>query len=345
MVTKQSSIPIHTNSKEVIPPDGVELYPHMKCIIELSGEHPELPFAEVETFACIEERATQVAVVVCPEPDACSKLAMAHTVMEFLGRCDADEASITAMLQALSISTEQTFAARVRKMEDAPTTMSQLSLEKLIGSNIDGPVSLNAPETEFRAIIAGSICYFGRVILHIDRGSYQYRNPMRRPFFHPGVMMPITARTLVNLSQAEMGEIICDPFCGTGGVLLEAKLCGMKIIGSDMDPMMIDGCRKNLPDTDLFLADATALPLSDNSVDSVVTDLPYGHSVCIMAESMEQLYSDSLHEIRRIVKPGGRCVIVTHVDIQSLAEKEFTVVRKFYQRIHKSLTRQILILK
>ncbi|GAB7016027.1 methyltransferase domain-containing protein [Methanogenium cariaci] len=317
----------------------------MKCILELSGEHPELPFAEVETFACIEERATQVAVVECPDPDACGKLAMTHTVMEYLGRCDADEASIIAMLQALSLTTEQTFAARVRKMEDAPETLSQLALERLIGSNIDGPVSLDAPETEYRAIITGNTCYFGRVILHIDRGSYQYRNPMRRPFFHPGVMMPITARTLVNLSQAKMGDVICDPFCGTGGVLLEAKLCGMKIIGSDMDPMMIDGCRKNLPGTDLFLADATVLPLGDNSVDAVVTDLPYGHSVCIMASSMDQLYADSLHEIRRIVRPGGRCVIVTHVDVQPLAEKEFTVVRKFYQRIHKSLTRQILILK
>ncbi|WAI00968.1 methyltransferase domain-containing protein [Methanogenium organophilum] len=317
----------------------------MKCIFELSGEHPDLPFAEAETLACIEERATQVAVAECDDPDACERLAMTHTVMEYLGTCDADERSITAMLQDLSITTEQTFAARVRKMEDATTALSQLSLERLIGANINGPVSLDSPQQEYRAIIAGDKCYFGRVILHIDRGSYQYRNPMRRPFFHPGVMMPITARTLVNLARTKTDEIICDPFCGTGGVLLEAKLCGMKIIGSDMDQMMIDGCRKNLPDADLFRADATKLPLVDDSVDAVVTDLPYGHSVCIMAESMNQLYSDSLQEIRRILKPGGRCVIVTHVDIQSVAEENFTVVRKFYQRIHKSLTRQILILE
>lgn len=317
----------------------------MKCIFELSGEHPDLPFAEAETLACIEERATQVAVAECDDPDACERLAMTHTVMEYLGTCDADERSITAMLQDLSITTEQTFAARVRKMEDATTALSQLSLERLIGANINGPVSLDSPQQEYRAIIAGDKCYFGRVILHIDRGSYQYRNPMRRPFFHPGVMMPITARTLVNLARTKTDEIICDPFCGTGGVLLEAKLCGMKIIGSDMDQMMIDGCRKNLPDADLFRADATKLPLADDSVDAVVTDLPYGHSVCIMAESMNQLYSDSLQEIRRILKPGGRCVIVTHVDIQSVAEENFTVVRKFYQRIHKSLTRQILILE
>lgn len=316
----------------------------MKCIVELSGEHPELPFAELETYAVIEERSTQVAVAQCPNPDACEKLAMTHTVMEYLGTCDADVASITKMLQDLSITTEQTFAARVRKMEDATTEISQLSLERLIGSNIDGPVSLDAPEQEYRAILAGDTCYFGRVILTIDRGSYQYRNPMRRPFFHPGVMMPITARTLVNLAKAKKDDIICDPFCGTGGVLLEAKLCGMKILGSDMDQMMIDGCRKNLPDADLFRADATKLPLADNSVDAVVTDLPYGHSVCIMAESMNQLYSESLQEIRRILKPGGRCIIVTHVDIESVAEENFTVVKKFYQRIHKSLTRQILIL-
>ena len=111
-----------------------------------------------------------------------------------------------------------------------------------------------------------------------------------------------------------------------------------------MDGMMLSGCRENLPCAQLFQADATVLPLCDAVIDAVVTDLPYGQSVCIMAESMEHLYSRSLSEIRRILKPGGRAVVVTHVDIDDLAAEYFTILASYRQRVHKSLTRRILVL-
>ena len=57
---------------------------------------------------------------------------------------------------------------------------------------------------------------------------------------------------------------------------------------SDFDPEMILGSRQNTPGSDLMLADATQLPLSDHSVDAVVTDFPYGQSVCIKkADTMD----------------------------------------------------------
>ncbi|WP_243669811.1 hypothetical protein [Methanoculleus chikugoensis] len=37
-------------------------------------------------------------------------------------------------------------------------------------------------------------------------------------------------------------------FCGTGGILLEAREIGVRILGSDFDPpAMVDGYRQNLP--------------------------------------------------------------------------------------------------
>ena len=113
---------------------------------------------------------------------------------------------------------------------------SQGDFERLIGTMISGPVSLDNPEIEFRAILSEDRCYFGRVLFHLDRSSYDERNPGKRDFFHPGVMMPRMARTLVNLSCAQAGDVLLDPFCGTGGILIESSLLGVRTIGSDFDP-------------------------------------------------------------------------------------------------------------
>jgi tRNA (guanine10-N2)-dimethyltransferase len=94
-----------------------------------------------------------------------------------------------------------------------------------------------------------------------------------------------------------------------------------------------------------MLADATHLPCCDHTVDAVVTDFPYGQSVCIKkTDTMDNLYGDALEEIRRILKNKKRAVVVTHRDIAPIAAEYFTVLQQHDQRVHKSLTRRILVL-
>jgi tRNA (guanine10-N2)-dimethyltransferase len=317
----------------------------MRLLFELSGEHPELPFAELECIGSVQQRRAQVAVAECRDPGEAERLAFTHVVMEYLGECGPTIDAVKALLKECAIETEVPFRARAKKIHGCSLTVSQLELERLAGSLIHGPVSLKSPEEEYRLICSEDRVYFGRVLMRIDRGSFAYRNPLRRSFFHPGVMMPITARCLANLSLAQPGNLLYDPFCGTGGVLLEAELLGIRVIGSDMDPAMIAGCAQNLPETDLMRADAVSLPLRDGSVDAVVTDLPYGQSVCIRAESMNRLYEDSLAEIRRVLKPGRRGVVVTHQDVTAIAGRHFAITQLHLQRVHKSLTRRIMVLE
>jgi tRNA (guanine10-N2)-dimethyltransferase len=317
----------------------------MRLLFELSGEHPELPFAELECIGCVEERRAQVAVAECRDAGEAQRLAFTHVVLEYLGECDPTLAAVKDLLRECAIETEVPFRARAKKVHGCSLTVSQLDLERLAGSLIRGPVSLKSPEVEYRLICSEDRVYFGRVLMQIDRGGFAHRNPLRRPFFHPGVMMPVTARGLVNLSLAKSGDLLYDPFCGTGGVLLEAELLGIKVLGSDMDNSMIAGCARNLPGTDLMRADAVSLPLRGGSVDAVVTDLPYGQSVCIKAESMNRLYEDSLSEIRRVLKPGGRGVVVTHQDVTGIAGRHFEITQLHLQRVHKSLTRRIMVLE
>ncbi|HJK68500.1 MAG TPA: methyltransferase domain-containing protein, partial [Methanocorpusculum sp.] len=109
-------------------------------------------------------------------------------------------------------------------------------------------------------------------------------------------------------------------------------------------PEMLAECRKNLPDGAYVRADATRMPYPDNCFDAVATDLPYGQSTTIGADSLDYLYVESLKEIRRILKQGGRAVVVTHRDIRHLAENLFEISGYYEQRVHKSLTRRILVL-
>jgi tRNA (guanine10-N2)-dimethyltransferase len=316
----------------------------VRILFELSGEHLTLPCAELETVGTVIESAPQVAIADCPAVSETKRLALTHTVMEYLGQCIAEEDDILALITQLDLTSPISFRVRVKKVQGSSPCLSQLQLERLIGKHISGPVSLVSPAEEFRLILSGSRAYLGRVLASIDRGSYQYRDPLRRPFFHPGVMLPRFARAMVNLSLIQKGELLVDPFCGTGGILLEAHLVGAEICGGDADPLMVAGARQNLPRADVTIGDATCLPFCDRSADAVVGDLPYGQSVGIRARDLDSLYAGTLQEIHRILKKGRRAVLISHRDIRCLTDR-FTLRQYHEHRVHKSLTRRIMVLE
>ncbi|HJX57001.1 MAG TPA: methyltransferase domain-containing protein [Methanoregula sp.] len=320
----------------------------MRLLFELSGENPTLPFAELDCIGKVLDRRLQVAVVESADPKSATRLAMTQVVSEYLGECEPTIPAFEELLKELAIETRLSFAGRAKKVHGGcleRNPCSQREFECLIGTRISGPVSLNKPQIEYRAVLSEDRCYFGKVLFSIDRGSFDTRNPGKRDFFHPGVMMPRMARTLINLTCVRAGDIILDPFCGTGGILIEAEMIGIRSVGSDFDPLMAAGSRQNITNSDLLLADATRLPFLSQSFDAVVTDFPYGQSVCIRkTDTMDNLYADAIEEIRRVIKHGQRAVVVTHRDISDIAGQHMTILQRHEQRVHKSLTRRILVL-
>ena len=314
-----------------------------KLLFELSGEHPTLPVAELGCVGEVIEHHPQLAVALCTDPRAAGRLAMTHVVLAYLGECEATRSAVDQLLRDLALHSDRPFAARVKKVAGNQMDCQQAELERIIGNRISGPVSLDNPEEEFRLILTEDRGYLGRVLMRIDRGAYGRRRPGNRDFFHPGVMMPRVARALVNISHVRPGELLADPFCGTGGILIEGHLLGLAVVGSDYDPLMVAGSRANVPGAGLFIADSVLLPLKDACVDTVVTDLPYGQSVMIKAASLDHLYVEALSEIRRVLRPGRRAVVVTHRDIRPIASGILPLVQYFEQRVHKSLTRRICV--
>jgi SAM-dependent methyltransferase len=99
---------------------------------------------------------------------------------------------------------------------------------------------------------------------------------------------------------------IVDVGCSTGYLLadLRSRLPDAKLIGVDLVASGLRKAHVHVPDALLLHADARSLPLQDSSVDGVLS-----------ANLLEHVPDDrrALAEIFRILRPGGRAVVVVPV--------------------------------
>lgn len=61
-----------------------------------------------------------------------------------------------------------------------------------------------------------------------------------------GMLPPKLAQILINLTNPNSNSSVLDPFCGTGVLMQEASLMGLKIFGTDIQERMIDYTHDNL---------------------------------------------------------------------------------------------------
>jgi tRNA (guanine10-N2)-dimethyltransferase len=113
---------------------------------------------------------------------------------------------------------------------------------------------------------------------------------------------------------------------------------------------MVFGTKMNLDyydiENSLLVQDAKQLALKDECVDAVTTDLPYGRSVSIRAQSLEQLTGMALDEILRVLKSHACAVLISHNPIErEVLDAGFTIEERHAQYVHKSLTREIVVVR
>lgn len=144
-----------------------------------------------------------------------------------------------------------------------------------------------------------------------------------------GMLPPKLAQIMLNLSQTKKSDIILDPFCGSGTVLTEAILMGYKnIIGTDISQKAILDSNKNIEwikekykveDSDIKTINTSSIDLSKNleknSVDTIVTEPYLGPQrgkveIEKIKKELENLYSLSLKEFYKILKPKGKIVMI-----------------------------------
>jgi tRNA (guanine6-N2)-methyltransferase len=153
-------------------------------------------------------------------------------------------------------------------------------------------------------------------ILAIRLSDERMRHRQYKVAHLPGSLRPSVAAALALLSQPAPEDVVLDPFCGSGTVLIERAHVGRyaMLIGSDRDPNAVSAALENIgpryKPLELHQWDALALPLPDHSVSKIVTNLPWGRRYGSHEEN-RRLYPRILQEFYRLLSRGGKIVILT----------------------------------
>ncbi len=202
-----------------------------------------------------------------------------------------------------------------------------------------------------RVYASEGVALLGLALERLETKQFASRRPGARPFFKPGPLDPQLSRAFVNLSRMRRGDVYLDPFCGTGGFVIEACLIGAsRCLCSDIDRAMVGGSRINLEHYSCWNAapmeaDAAAMPVVGEAVDAVATDPPYGRSTTLARRSREDLYRAFLGEAARVLRPGGWLAFAAPEEAgpaELASEAGLLVIDYVEMYVHSSLTRAIV---
>lgn len=193
---------------------------------------------------------------------------------------------------------------------------------------LQGPVRLNNPDTtlcyiEFYGLDPNNIpkepyeLFFGRWITSGQRDLIRKLSLKTRKFIGNTSMDPQLSLIMANQAQVQKGDIVLDPFVGTGSLLVAASHFGGYTLGTDIDFLMLHGRTRpsrisqkirekdeNIATNmsqygkrsyyiDVVVSDFS-YPLwrSDMCIDAIITDPPYG-----IREATERIGTTKLNPV------------------------------------------------
>jgi len=320
--------------------------------IELSGEHATLPRAEAlaafEAEGCAIREVTWSSKLLRleatgPVVRAAARLGLAHFVCEELARGGFEDLRTFARSYELG---GKTFRTRARGLGlDVDTKSVEGSLGADFGRT--GHVNLRSPSVDFRVLVADEFL-LGRVIHQVDRSGMEARKVTHRSFNLPISLHPKLARALVNLSRVPTGGVLLDPFCGTGGVLLEAARIDLRPVGADLRRTMVLGARRSLrlltAEALFVTADAGRGPWRRGRVDGIATDPPYGRAASTRGEPPLALYERAFASFDEALPPKRHvAVVLPSEEAIALGADRWDLVERHTMRVHRSLSRTFCV--
>ena len=341
----------------------------MELLCIQSQEHPELPQAELNAVIECEKLQCNVEVitdglVILKDISVeniddyyqilTRRLGYTHEVHQILKKSNMDDFEEDILSIDWQNYINENFAVRLKRFNSPVDTVA---IERKSGSLIlektkDIKVNLSKPNTLVRLVAFEDIIYVAIEKYHLNKRHFEDIKPHKRPFFYPGSMSPKLARCMVNLSRVTEGQLVLDPFCGTGGILIEAGLIGCKVVGSDVNWKMKNGTAINLEycgitDYRTFHLDVRELKMYEK-VAGVVTDPPYGISTSTGDIDGDDIFKEFFRAIYdNMADDAYLCMASPHyVDLNPMMDDVgFELFEQYSIKMHRSLTRIISVIK
>jgi tRNA (guanine6-N2)-methyltransferase len=166
-------------------------------------------------------------------------------------------------------------------------------------------------DVEFWATLLGS-----EMFLTVRLVDERMRHREYKVAHRPGSLRASVAAALGWLSRPGADDCVVDPMCGAGTILIERAHLGRyaMLAGFDRDPGAIAAAHENIGPRyrplGLGQGDALRLPLANGSATHLITNLPWGTRYGSHGEN-RRLYPRLVEEFARVVRPGGRLVMLT----------------------------------
>lgn len=166
-------------------------------------------------------------------------------------------------------------------------------------------------------------------------------NPLSlRPYLKSITVRSTICYAMSSLLDLSFNSVLIDPMCGAATILVEAAVNFKNItaIGVDNDLAQLQKAQENIQSANMshrvhvIQGDARNLPLSAESVDNVICDLPFGRQYGSPA-TVALLVPLVLCECYRLVRPGGRVVMLISKQLEHLLQlptTQLTLVSKHH---------------
>jgi tRNA (guanine6-N2)-methyltransferase len=275
--------------------------------------------------------------------------AYAHNPHRLLGLCSVDDVyvfagrldgighrrdalpEITRFVRELALETRLSVCQTVRYIPADPTYTVTASLrgkrnysrfdvaaavrqgvdERYTWSYVDTAESTESSDLDLRVVVEDEFCLVGFRLAE---------NPLHRRLYKqdslPGALKAPVAYSLCLLARPSPGSVLLDSLGGVGTIVIEAGkgFDVRRAILGENDPLAAQMARQNAArartSADILVADAARFPLANGSLDTFVSDFPWGRQVPVQ-ETTPVMYHAVVSEIQRLLKPEGCAVILT----------------------------------
>jgi 23S rRNA G2445 N2-methylase RlmL len=144
----------------------------------------------------------------------------------------------------------------------------------------------------------------------------------------PGALKPPVAHLMARLLGLQPGMTVMDPMCGTGTLLIEAKMAqpDVSVYGTDSDPAAVGCARQNWQaafgdgKAELIATDLRAILAAGPKIDRFITNPPWGRQVAAMPDFA--IYAELLDLMARRGKEDALLAVITDQTEELLAAVE-----------------------